>query len=114
MKLNWGKALGFGILLWVLMFVIISIFVAFNIAEGTFIAIIFAIIGGIISFVLAGKVNPGNMGTAFLYGLIWVIIVFILDWLISTRFNDAIFSVWTIWLGYALVLLAPLLKVKKV
>ena len=113
MKLNWGKALGFGILLWVLMFVIISVFVAFNIAEGTLISIIFAIIGGIISFILAGKVKPSSAGAAFVYGLVWVIVVFILDWLISTRFNNAIFSAWTLWLGYALVLLAPLLKVKK-
>ncbi len=28
--MNWKKALGFGLVIWILMFVIVSVFIAFN------------------------------------------------------------------------------------
>lgn len=111
--MNLKKAIGFGILIWVLMFVIVSIFIAFKIENFVLVQIITAIIAGIISLILAGKARPGKIGLALGYGLIWVVIGVILDAIVTKRFNGAIFSSWSLWLGYALVLLAPTLKVKK-
>lgn len=111
--MNWKKAIGFGILLWVLMFVIVSIFIAFKIYEFRWIRILTAVIAGITSFLLAGLAKPTKIGWALLYGLIWVIICVILDVLVTMRFNPAIFAARSLWLGYVLVLFVPLLKVKK-
>jgi hypothetical protein len=113
MNINWKKAIGFGVLLWVLMFVIVSIFVAFKIVDLTGMNIVIAIIAGLISLILAGYVKPDKASTALSYGLSWVVIGIILDAVVTLRFNPAIFTDWSLWLGYVLVLLAPVSKVKK-
>jgi len=111
--MNWQKAVVYGLLFWIIMFVVVSIFVAFNIYTNAVMKVITAIIAGIISFVLAGYVKPSNVSVALSYGFSWVVIGVILDAAITMRFNNQIFLSKGLWLGYLLVLLAPLLKVKK-
>lgn len=113
MKFSMLKSLGYGIGLWVLMFVVISVFVAFKIYESQLLQIVGALIAGVISLIFAGILKPNKSLTALSYGLSWVIVGVILDYLVTKKFNAQIFSTWTLWLGYAFVLLAPLLKVKK-
>lgn len=111
--MNWKKAIGFGVFIWVLMFVIVSIFIAFDIYKFSWLQGITAIIAGVIAFILAGMVKPAKIVLALAYGLIWVVIGLILDAAVTMRFNAEIFSSWSLWLGYLLVLLAPILKVEK-
>lgn len=111
--MNWKKAIGFGILFWIVMFVVVSIFIAFNIYQFSWMQIVTAVIAGVVSLILASKVKPASLGLALAYGLVWVVCGLILDLLVTARFNAAIFSSWTLWLGYVLVLLAPALQVKK-
>lgn len=111
--MNWKKMLGFGALLWVLMFMIISAFIGFKVQESMWLEIGFAVISGVISFILAGYVKPKSYGTAFGYGISWLVVGVILDAIVTMRFNPAIFTAWTLWLGYGLAVLAPLLRVKK-
>ena len=109
--MNWKKAIGFGILIWLIMFALVSATLGWY--DMLWFKIVLAIIAGIISLILAGYVKPSSMGKALAYGLVWVIIGVILDLIITMRFNGGIFSEWTLWLGYVLVLLAPALRVKK-
>lgn len=111
--MNWKRAITFGILLWILMFVIVSVFVGFKIYDFIITQVIAAVIAGVISFVLAGRVRPKSVGAALGYGFCWVLVGVILDAIVTMRFNPAIFSTRSLWLGYALVFLAPLLRVKK-
>lgn len=111
--MNWKKAIGFGLVLWILMFVIVSIFIAFDIHRFTWIQVITAVISGLISFILAGYAKPNKVSMALAYGGSWVVVGLILDAIVTMKFNPAIFSSWSLWLGYLLVLIAPLLKVKK-
>jgi hypothetical protein len=111
--MNWKKMIGFGALLWVLMFVIISAFIGFKVPESIWLSVGFAVISGMISFILAGYVKPKSFGMALGYGLSWLVVGVILDIIVTMRFNSAIFSDWTLWLGYGLAVLAPLLRVKK-
>jgi len=110
---NWKKAAIFGVFLWILMFVIVSVFIAFDIYKFAFMGVVTAVIAGAISYTLARKVKPNTASLALSYGLIWVIIGIVLDTIVTTRFNSEIFSSWSLWLGYSLVLLAPLLILKK-
>ena len=112
--MNWKKAISFGIAIWILIFVVVCILVGFKIYGSRVINIIVALIGGTLSFIFAGKLKIKNIGLALSYGIIWLIIGFLLDLIISARFNPHIFSSRALWLGYALILLAPLLTVKKV
>jgi len=111
--MNWKKAIGYGLLFWVIMYVVVSIFIVFNIYNNAFMKLVSAIIAGIISFVLAGYVKPTKAGVALSYGLTWVIIGLILDAAITRQSNNQIFLSKGLWLGYLLVLLAPLLRIKK-
>lgn len=111
--MNWKKAIGFGVLLWILMFVIVSAFIAFNIYQLKWMQIVTAIIAGVIAFLLAGSAKPNKVIIALGFGFCWVVIGVILDAVITMRFNAEIFNSWSLWLGYALILLVPLLRVKK-
>lgn len=111
--MDWKKTIGFGLMLWALMFVVVSVFIAFNIFDNSIAKVIIAVIAGAISYSLAKKLKPADIKTALTNSAIWVIVGVILDALISTRFNAMIFQSKGLWLGYLLVLLAPILVVKK-
>ncbi|OGE82026.1 MAG: hypothetical protein A3B10_04000 [Candidatus Doudnabacteria bacterium RIFCSPLOWO2_01_FULL_44_21] len=110
--MNWKKALGFGLLFWVILFAVASLFAGMK-WESTVMNIILAIIGGIISYVLAGFIKPTSSSQALSYGFAFVVVGLILDFIITTRFAPDIFGEWTLWFSYVLVLIAPTLRVKK-
>lgn len=114
--MSWKKVLGFGVLLWIIMFVLVSAFLAFKFypPKGpSWMAIVMAVVSGVIAYIFAGKLKPASLGQALGYGIFWVVVCVILDFLITKQFENTIFSQWTIWLSYLLVLLAPLLQVTK-
>jgi len=111
--MNWQKAVGYGVLLWIIMFAAVSIFVGFKIYDNAVMKVVTAIIAGVISWILASYVKPTSASLALSYGLCWVVVGIILDAVVTMRFNDQIFLSKGLWLGYLLVLLAPLLRVKK-
>ena len=111
--MDWKKAISLGVFIWILMFVIVSVFVAFKIYDSVAIKILTPIISGIIAFILAGKIKPTKTSQAVLYGLIWAIVNIILDALITKQFNPEIFTFWSLWIGYVLIILATLLRWRK-
>lgn len=111
--MDWKKALAFGVALWILMFAVVSVFLAFNLYGFSLAKLMVVLIAGAIVYVLAGYVKPASAGQALGYGLVWVIVGLILDYLITYRFNSQIFLMRTLWLGYLLVLIVPWLRVKK-
>jgi len=111
--MNWKKAVGFGMLLWIFMFVVVSIFIAFKIYGFVWTEAATAIIAGIISFILAGYAKPKTYGAAAGYAASWLIVGLILDFLVTTRFNPNFFISWSLWLGYGLAFIAPFLQVRK-
>ena len=112
--MNWKRGIGFAVLLWVIMFVLVSILIAFKWYDGTgLMPWIVAVLGGAGALILAGYLRPANAGAAIGYGITFVIISVLLDWLVTTRFNAEIFRSVPLWVSYALGLLAPLLRIRK-
>ncbi len=111
--MNWKKAVGFGAILWGAMFIIVSAFIGFKIYTLSWVPIVTALISGAISFTMAGFLKLMSAKMALSYAAVWVAVGLALDALISMRFAPAIFADWTLWLGYGLAFLAPLLRVKK-
>ncbi len=109
--MDWKKAIGFGVLIWVLMFAIVSA-VLNTYQETLWMKTVIILVAGLIAWFLAKKVKPGSMGSALGYGFVWVIIGLILDYFITMRFNAEIFQLWSLWAGYGLIFLAPLLRIK--
>lgn len=112
-KKNWLKTIGFGALIWILMFVIVSTLMAYGLYANIYEKAIVALIAGVLSFFAAGFLRPDKINTALIYGIVFVVTGVVLDALITMRFSADIFYSKALWLGYVLVLLAPLLKVKK-
>ena len=106
------RVIGFGVLLWVIMFAVVSALLTWY-NQFIWVKVIVAIIAGVIAFILTGYIKPKNIARALALGLIWVIVGVILDALVTMRFNAEIFQSWSLWLGYFLVLVAPLFGTNK-
>lgn len=113
MPLNFKNTLGYGALIWVLMFAIVSVFIGFKIYNAPGVGIITAFIGGILSYIFAGYAKPKNIIQALVFGLLWAVTGIILDTIVTLRFNPNIFQEASLWLSYALGVIAPTLRVKK-
>lgn len=112
-NIDWKKAIGFGVALWVLMFVIVSAFIGFKVYTLPGMNVVSAVISAVIAYIFAGMVKPKDYATAFVYALSWIIVAWILDLVITRQFNPNIGMQWSIWLGDLLVILAVLFRVKK-
>lgn len=111
--MDWKKTIGFGALLWAIMFALVSFFMAYKLYPAEGMDIIVAVIAGVLSFLLAGYAKPNSINNALALGLSWVVVGLILDALITTKFEPTLFGSWIYWLSALLVLLAPTLRVKK-
>ncbi|MCR4280692.1 MAG: hypothetical protein NUV82_04730 [Candidatus Komeilibacteria bacterium] len=111
--MHWKKALGFGLLLWVMMFVTTSIFIILAWVNTTA-DIILAIFAGIFAYILTSYIRPLSTGTALSYGLIFVIIYIILDLIITASFEPNLFRHWTQYLTYIFILFAPIIKTERI
>lgn len=103
------KAICLGIALWVIMFVLVSLFVYFDIYKQGVIKIAGAMITGFIALAMVVYARPKNISASIGYGLTWIITGLLLDLLITWRFNERVFYEWSLWLGYGFILLASLL-----
>ena len=103
------KAICLGIALWVIMFILVSVFIYFNIYDQGAVKIAGAMIAGFIALAMVVYVQPKNIAASLGYGISWIIIGLLLDLLITWRLNERIFYEWSLWLGYGFVLLASLL-----
>ena len=56
--MDWKKAIGLGLLMWVIMFALWSLFMAVGIAETSWIGVVAAIIAAVIGFALAKWAKP--------------------------------------------------------
>lgn len=110
--MNFKKALGLGLLLWIIMFAVASAFVAFKFSNSLMTWAII-IVEAVVALLLAGWAKPATAGKALGYGLTWVVVGLILDYLITKHFAPGVFSTWGYWVAYLLVLIMPTFKVKK-
>ena len=110
MKNNWLKALGWGFAIWAILFVISSVFILFQLPDIWF-SIIMLIVGLVVVWYVVTKLFTfKDVGEAFATGLMWLVIVAVLDYLILVlAFNGGDLSVytWSLWVGYGIILLLP-------
>lgn len=99
--MSWKKALAYGLLMWVIMFAVVSAFIAIGISEFSYTWIITALVAGLLGVILGMVTKPKNIGIGIMYALVWVVIGVILDALITRAFDPTILTQWTLWVGYA-------------
>jgi len=110
-KLNWSKAIGFGALIWAIMFALVALFMSFNLYDWVFSKIIVVLAAGVLSYLFARNIRFSRSSQILPYSLTWVIVGIILDLVISMRFYGTLFSTWEYWLAYAFILFTPLLYI---
>src|SRR3989344_1896380 len=101
-KFNWFKAVGFGALVWAIMFVAASVIVAFGATIGIGWSLALAVVGGITAYLFALNAKPEDGVQALGYGAAFVVIGVVLDLLVSQQFVAGLFNMSTYYLGYAL------------
>lgn len=111
--MNWKKVIGFGVLLWLCMFLIVSLLTAWQVYYLPWARIVVPLIAGVIAFGLAGLVKPNRPSLALACGLLWIVIGIILDALVNWQINFIALTSWALWVGFVPVLIAPLLQIKK-
>jgi len=109
------KIIGFGILIWVVAFMVISVFIGFKVSTDSVAVKIITILSVFVATLLIAKnLKPSTQVKAITIGIIWGAVGFVLDVIITTRFTGmSVFSQWNILLGYLLIILTPLLAVKQ-
>jgi len=99
--MNYKKALGLGILFWLIIFAGISAALPWY-NKYSWMHIVAAVFSGAVSFILAGYMKLSDRKDALRCAVIWIAVGAVLDFFITRNFNVNIFSEWTLWLGYAL------------
>lgn len=109
------KVIGYGALVWVVVFILVSAFIGFSAdANSTAVSIITLAALLIAAVLLAKSLKLKSTREALLTGLIWVITIVVLDAIISARFTGwDIFYRWNVIIGYLIILLVPPLVVEK-
>jgi hypothetical protein len=98
--MSWKKALAYGLLMWIIMFAVVSLFIAIGISEFTYTWIITALVAGLLGSILGMITRPKNLGIGLAYALVWVAIGVILDAAVTRYFAPDILTDWTLWVGY--------------
>jgi hypothetical protein len=108
--MKYKKIVGLGALIWGIAFITAAIFVAFSAIDTILAKIVVPFAVGVAAF-FGGKMIDVELPKDILkYSIVWVVIGLLLDLVVTVPFTGwGIFAQWNVWLGYALILFAPLL-----
>lgn len=107
--MNWKKAVGFGVLIWLIMFAFVSATLSFY-EKYTWMNWVTIAVSGIVAYVLAGYLKLTSVKKALTYAGVWVVVGVALDALITMRFDPGIFRSGSLWTGYAIMVLAVVFR----
>lgn len=110
--MDWKKLIGFGVGLYVVMFIYWSLLVAFGAGEAAWGWYLGFVVLAIAAHSAGARLGTKNVTEILKYSAGWVVIMAVLDFLISTRFTGPeLFSAWQLYVSYAILLLVPLATV---
>ena len=109
--MDWKKMIGFGLLIWVIMFAIVSVFIALNIYDPLWGKILTILISGIVGIIFGRLLKTKILKMVLGYIVIWVVIGLVLDYVVTMRFEPAIFAMWSLWVGYVLLIIGVIVGV---
>lgn len=108
--MDYKKTLTLAVLWWLIMFGAVSLVLQlYN--QFSWMKVDVAIFAGTMAYLLSAYTPIRSYSNALLFGMIFIAVGIALDMLVTYKFNSEIFTYWQLWLGYALVLFAPLLRV---
>jgi peptidoglycan/LPS O-acetylase OafA/YrhL len=110
MKINWKKALGYGLLFYLIVYVVATAFVAYKINTQTdpFAWAAMMAVSLITGYVLSLRLDIKNYTEGLMYGLVWVVLTLVLDVILTLPFTGiGFFQSWQTLIGFVVTLLIP-------
>ena len=110
MKINWKRALGYGVLFYIIIYVATTAFVAYKINPQTDIVAwsIMMAITLTTGYFISLRLEMKDYKEALMYGIVWVIITVLLDLVLTVPFTGISFiENWRFFTGIAVTLLIP-------
>lgn len=113
--MNWKNLLLPPIVIYVVIFMFISILIGFKIDQtAMWVWIVNLIITIVGLWIATSKIKPATMQEGLILGIGWVIVFVILDFVLTARFTGmAYFSDWKSYVPYLVTLLIPAFGPKK-
>ena len=107
--MNYKKLFGYGILIYVALFVYWSALIAYGAEQGIISQIVSLIIIAALACFAGHKLETKSVNKIIRYSVGWTVIVALLDVLFTVPFTGwEVFNEWSVWVGYAIILLIPL------
>ena len=109
MNFSWKKGILYGLLLWVIMFALASVFVGFQAYDNVYGKTALIVLGGAVAAYFSWLAHAEQYSTSSAYALSWTALGMVLDWIVTMRFNPNIFLTKSLWVGYAVGFLVVLM-----
>jgi hypothetical protein len=111
--MNWLKAIGYGIILFAVMFLLGSIVMFGLKVSGLGMSLIMLVSSIIVVWLLARQYKVNNLNLGIQVGLVWLVVDVLLEYFVIVQiFNQGdaskLYS-WSVFLGYALIVVIPAL-----
>lgn len=110
--MNWLKAIGYGIALFAIMFVVGSIVMFGLKLTGNTMSAVMIIAAIIVLWLLAQQYKIASLNQGIQVGLVWLVVDALLEYIVVVQiFNQGnlAFYTWSVILGYALIVVVPAL-----
>ena len=109
-----ARALGWGIAIYAVMYLLWSGLVIYGLAAGVTSLVIRLVTLAAITIIAARSLHMPNWRDLVPYTVSWALIAVVLDALFLVPFSGwALYATWSVWVGYALVAIIPLLAAIK-
>jgi uncharacterized membrane protein YjjP (DUF1212 family) len=110
--MNYLKAIGSGLLIWIVMFAFVSAFLGFY-NQYDYFKVLTIVVSGVVSLLVSYYlIKPKKIKDALAYIAIWLVIGILLDYFVTMQFNSSAFYSYFLWAGYFNMSVAPLLSLK--
>lgn len=107
MSINWKRAIGYGALIWLIMFAVAS---AIYRLPPLWMSVAIIVLMVALAYVFAGKVGVSTAMAGFWYGLTWAVTGLVLDAVVTVQFVQGLYGDWLYWVSYLLVVAAPVAR----
>ncbi|OGB89448.1 hypothetical protein A2625_00500 [candidate division WOR-1 bacterium RIFCSPHIGHO2_01_FULL_53_15] len=108
--MNWGKAIGYGIVLYAIMFLVASVLMFGVKLTGDVFGVSMLVITAVILYFAAGMYKVKSLNDGLQVGLVWLVIEAILDYTVIVQiFNKGSLSFynWSLLTAYVLIVAIP-------
>ncbi|PIR44102.1 hypothetical protein COV23_01705 [Candidatus Wolfebacteria bacterium CG10_big_fil_rev_8_21_14_0_10_31_9] len=112
--MDYKKLFGYGVLIWAVVYLVATAFVGYKLSGMLWTQIVLVIISAVFSYFLAKNLSANLVVGMLKYSFSWMIMTIILSIIFTVPFTGwIVFNSWDMWASFLVILLVPLVAVKK-